>query len=313
MSADLNGDGKADILLQNDSGQIWQWLMSGNQIMASNPIGNPGQGWSVMATGDASLRGTPNGDDPFIFMQNAVGEVWGWAGDPFLPGASLANELHSGAVADPGQGWHVVGAADISGNGIPSVLLQSDSGQVWEWSSDVSTILNDNGSYVPSSSNPIGNPGPWHVAATGDLNGDGRADIVLQNDNGEVWDWLMRSGNIVTGSNDLGNPGPGWHVVGTGNFLAPVAQSDILLQNDSGEVMQWQPSADGSQVALSLTFGNPGPSWHVAGTGSLDGGVFSDILFQNGSGQVWEWQMQGGNSPAASVSIGNPGPSWHVV
>jgi FG-GAP-like repeat len=34
---------------------------------------------------------------------------------------------------------------------------------------------------------PIGpfNPGPsWHVKATGDLNGDGKSDIVWQHDNG---------------------------------------------------------------------------------------------------------------------------------
>jgi hypothetical protein len=46
-AGDYNGDGKADILMQNDSGQVWQWLTNGNQIIASNSVGNPGSSWSV--------------------------------------------------------------------------------------------------------------------------------------------------------------------------------------------------------------------------------------------------------------------------
>jgi hypothetical protein len=47
-TGDHNGDGKSHILMQNSaSGGIWQWLMNGNQIMASNSVGNPGTSWPV--------------------------------------------------------------------------------------------------------------------------------------------------------------------------------------------------------------------------------------------------------------------------
>ena len=37
-----------------------------------------------------------------------------------------------------------------------------------------------------------GNPGPtWHVKAAADFNGDGKADILWQNDNGQAAIWLM--------------------------------------------------------------------------------------------------------------------------
>ena len=51
------------------------------------------------------------------------------------------------------------------------------------------------------------NPGPsWHVKATGDLNGDGKADILWQNDDGTPAIWLM-DGQSATDVTALPNPG----------------------------------------------------------------------------------------------------------
>ena len=87
-------------------------------------------------------------------------------------------------------------------------------------------------------------------------------------------------------------------------------KSDILLQNNSGQVLQW--GMDGSRVVEDDPLGNPGPAWHVVGTGDFNGDGKSDLLFQNDSGQIWQWLMNG-NQVAASSSVANPGPAWHVV
>jgi len=58
--------------------------------------------------------------------------------------------------------------------------------------------------------------------------------------------------------------------------------------------------------------GNPGPSWHVIGTGDYYGHGRSDILFQNVSGEVYIWEMNG-TSYVGGGSLGNPGPSWHPI
>ena len=57
-------------------------------------------------------------------------------------------------------------------------------------------------------------PGPtWHVKGTGDFNGDGKSDILWQNDNGTPAIWLM-DGMHVIGAGVVGaNPGPSWHVM----------------------------------------------------------------------------------------------------
>jgi hypothetical protein len=59
------------------------------------------------------------------------------------------------------------------------------------------------------------------------------------------------------------------------------------------------------------TVGNPGPSWHVMGTGNYNGGGRNDILFQNTNGAVAVWEVSGTHIIATS-SLGNPGPTWHI-
>ena len=77
----------------------------------------------------------------------------------------------------------------------------------------------------------LANPGPsWHVAGTGDFNGDGNADILWQNDDGTPAIWLM-NGTSLIGGGGLANPGPSWHVAGTGDFNGD-GNADILWQNE---------------------------------------------------------------------------------
>ena len=46
----------------------------------------------------------------------------------------------------------------------------------------------------------VGNPGPsWHAKGSGDFNGDGRADILWQNDSGEVVIWEMNGTAVIGG------------------------------------------------------------------------------------------------------------------
>jgi hypothetical protein len=71
-----------------------------------------------------------------------------------------------------------------------------------------------------------------------DFNGDGKSDILWQNDNGQVAIWEMNATTVIAGA-VIGNPGPSWEVIATGDFNGD-GKSDILWQNDSGEVDIWE-------------------------------------------------------------------------
>ena len=92
----------------------------------------------------------------------------------------------------------------------------------------------------------------------------------------------MNGTSLISGVN-LGNPGPSWHVKGTGDFFGN-GDSDILFQNESGEVYIWE--MNGTMQIGGGSAGNPGPSWHIFGTGDYNGAGQNDILLQNSSGAV---------------------------
>jgi hypothetical protein len=44
---DYNSDGRADILLQNSSGEVATWEMNGTSVIGGGSIANPGPTWHV--------------------------------------------------------------------------------------------------------------------------------------------------------------------------------------------------------------------------------------------------------------------------
>jgi hypothetical protein len=79
-------------------------------------------------------------------------------------------------------------------------------------------------------------PGTWRVnfstnrgvVGTGDFNGDGTTDLLLENDSGNLIDWIMQNG-AYAGWNQIGNTS-GYGVVGTGDYTG-MQTAGILLEN----------------------------------------------------------------------------------
>ena len=97
------------------------------------------------------------------------------------------------------------------------------------------------------------------TSSTPDFNGDGKADILWQNDNGAPAIWLM-DGFTRTDAAVLANPGTSWHVIDGLDFNAD-AKADILWQNDNGAPAIWL--MDGLTRTGAAVLDNPGASWHL--------------------------------------------------
>ncbi len=73
-------------------------------------------------------------------------------------------------------------------------------------------------------------PPEWHIAGTGDFNGDGQTDLLWENTvTGQRYMWLM-NGTSYAGGADLGTLPPDWRIAGTGDFNAD-GQTDILWED----------------------------------------------------------------------------------
>jgi hypothetical protein len=84
-------------------------------------------------------------------------------------------------------------------------LWRSDAGEVGTW------LAQANGSFAP---NPtvVNIPLAWHVATTGDFNGDGRDDILWRHDNGTVGTWFAdANGNFASNPVAVG-VSTDWHI-----------------------------------------------------------------------------------------------------
>ncbi len=88
--------------------------------------------------------------------------------------------------------------------------------------------------------------------------------------------------DAVIGNGVVGNPGPSWEVIATGDFYGD-GHSDILWQNDNGQVAIWE--LNGTSVIASAAPGNPGPSWHAVATGDFNGDGTSDFFFRTATGR----------------------------
>ena len=55
-------------------------------------------------------------------------------------------------------------------------------------------------------------PTDWHIADTGDFNGDGMSDILWRNDAGVTTIWDMDDGTILA-ANSLGSIPTNWHII----------------------------------------------------------------------------------------------------
>jgi hypothetical protein len=95
--------------------------------------------------------------------------------------------------------------------GRADILWRHDNGQVIIWLMD--------GAQTIGLGSP-GNTGPsWQIVDTGDLDGDGRADILWRNQapTGQVFAWLIQ-GTALAGYGPLGTIPHEWQLVGTGDF-----------------------------------------------------------------------------------------------
>jgi hypothetical protein len=247
-TADLDADGHSDFLWQNDNGQAAAWLTS--PPFAAAIGANPGASWQVIDSGDFNAD---NHDD--LLWQDAGGQASLW----LLNGAAVISAAAIGS--NMGPTWHVKAAGDFTGDHHTDILWQHDSGQAALW-----LIGGDDPASGPGviGGEVVGpNMGPtWHVIDAGDFNGDGRSDILWQNDNGQAAIWLMSGTNLIGGAMVGPNLGPSWHVIGAGQFNNGDTKSDILWQHDSGQASVWL--MDGTTLVSGVAVGpNPGANWHL--------------------------------------------------
>jgi hypothetical protein len=193
---------------------------------------------------------------------------------------------------NPSKSWKVKGADDVNGDRKADILFQHEDGTAAVWL--MNGLVRLGGETLAPNNGPgwkLANEGVGFAAPRGDFDGDGKADILWQHDDGTAAVWTVDGVTRIGGDPVSPNPGPAWHVIGSGDFNGD-GKADILWQGDSGQAAVWL--MDGARRIAGEGVGpNPGPAWRVRAAGDFDGDGKADILWQNENGQVGIWIMDG--------------------
>ncbi|WP_101387956.1 N-acetylmuramoyl-L-alanine amidase [Streptomyces sp. TLI_146] len=250
------GTTRYNLLGRDSSGGLWQYQGTGS---ASAPfygryrIGGGWQGYNAVSAMTA-LRADGTGD---MVARDGTGTLWYYQGSG-NPNAPFKSRLKVGG------GWQtynfITGARDLNGDGKADLIGRDGTGVLW---------------YYQGTGNPaapfaarvkIG--GGWQgynaMVSTGDLNRDGKADLVARDGSGVLW-FYKGTGTPTAPYAPRVQIGGGWQ--GYNSLLGP---SDL-----NGDGIPDLVARDGSGVL-----------WYYKGTGSATGAPFATRV-QVGGG----WQM----------------------
>ena len=135
-----------------------------------------------------------------------------------------------------------------------------------------------------------GGPEPTESGVAGDLNADGRADIVMTIDqsshpaDGATGAWLIQEDQTPAWG-DLSTRNPGWEIFGTGKTAAGKNTDDVYIKSEGNILGAWTTGDDG-KVNGWETIGEFNSETQILGLGDSNGNGQSDLLLRAANGAV---------------------------
>ena len=219
---DMDGDGKDDILLRNADGRWKGHLMDGKAVLDSGSIaGLPTDPiWNVAGLGDLDGNGKTD-----VVLRHPDGQ---WLHAP-LDGLTVAPNIAVEPNLTKSAKWSVAGIADLNGDGRDDILLRHEDGR-WHYYPMNGSLSGPGRGSVSGVTNSL----DWKLAGLGDLNGDGRDDILLRHVEGRWTHHPMNGRHVMAGKGGVSlTPNTAWRMAGLGDLNGD-GNDDALLRHEDG-------------------------------------------------------------------------------
>lgn len=282
---------------------VSSYASSGLSSGPSNEVSNDAL---IIQTG-----GTLTDQRPSVFWFNGTsGVVETW----HMQGINVIDTRQVNLVSTDTH-WKVVGTGDLNGDGYPDIVWQHDTGG---W---LAAWLLQNDSVLSTSLLSINQNADlnWHIKGLGDVNGDGKADIIWQHANGSIAVWTM-SGTTVLGTSffSITTTGdPNWQIAAIAD-LNRDGMKDLIFQNTStGYLAVWYVVGNTITRINYLSINRQADlNWRIQAAGDVDGSGVTKIIWRHlTQGWVAAWTMN--DSTVTGTFFVNPNKvdnlNWQVV
>ena len=219
---DMDGDGRDDVLLRHTDGRWKGYLMDGKTVLDSGSItGLPTDPvWNVAGLGDLGGDGKTD-----VVLRHPDGQ---WLHAP-LDGLTVAPNIAVEPNLTKSTKWSVAGIADLNGDGRDDILLRHDDGR-WHYYPMNGSLSGPGRGSVTGVTNSL----DWQLAGLGDLNGDGKDDILLRHVEGRWTYHPMNGRNVTAGKGGVSlTPNTAWRMAGVGDLNGD-GSDDALLRHEDG-------------------------------------------------------------------------------
>jgi hypothetical protein len=216
-TSDLTGDGKPDILWQNqNNGQVVLFTMNGTTKVAEQLVVDSSP-WRIVGTADIDRDGSndiiwenfvPGQVQVYVWFMQPSGNGFAATKTPFAGGYLKDGNLNT--ITLPSPAWRVAGVGDVNGDGRPDLVWQNDATgaiSIYYLNGLVLQIYEDR----PAVADPN-----WKIKAVGDYNGDGRVDVIWQHaTQGDLFAWFLNGTTLVSqGYLNPARVNTAWQIVG---------------------------------------------------------------------------------------------------
>lgn len=299
-AADVNGDGKADLIKFDNSGNVYTFLSKGDGTFESNykSVGGPGgQGKGFFNVADVNGDGRAD-----LVKWDSNGSVYVFLA--YSDGSFSSSYQTTGGPG--GDGANKVIVCDVNGDGRADLLKLAIDGMTVT----VHTALS-NGDGTFGSFSATNGPGTYIQLA--DFNADGLTDLIRYGDDGTVY-FFYSKGDGTFDTNYLSHSGQGGAGPGLISFSDVNGDGivDLLKFTTDGTVYTYLSHGDGTFESVRTHTG-PGGGTGLIQFADVNGDGVSDLVKHNTSGQVYTYLTSGSgptgmlasmrNTPGASITL----------